>query len=108
MAGVGATPARAGVGAAAPTPRPAPRETPDATTGFYNPELTSGLLSENVTPVQREGLGRLARFLRMQPREVLNALRTGTGLGFLLSARRLAPSALMGMFDKGLLIDAQA
>ncbi len=99
-------------GVGAPTPVPAPHRTTERGAqgggGFDNPELTSGLLSNNITPVQRDGLGRLSRLLRMQPRELLDALRGGTGLGFLLTARRLGASALFGMFDKGLLIDAQA
>lgn len=76
--------------------------------GFDNPELTSGLLSDNITPVQREGLGRLSRLLRLPPRDLLDMLRGGTGLGMLLAARRLGAGALTGMFDKGLLIDAEA
>jgi len=100
-------------GVGAPSPAPAPTRVPARdperpTGGFENPELTSGLLSDNITPVQREGLGRLSRLLRMPPRELLDSLRGGTGLGFLLTARRLGAQALFGMFDKGLLIDAQA
>ncbi|MDO5629423.1 MAG: hypothetical protein Q4G43_13985 [Mobilicoccus sp.] len=87
-----------------PTEAPLPR----GNSRFENPELTSGLLSDNITPVQREGLGRLSRLLRMTPRDLLDSLRGGTGLGMLLTARRLLPSALTGMFDKGLLIDAKA
>lgn len=103
-------------GVGAPAPPAAPGRTPPGSGaaggrpegGFDNPELTSGLLSDTITPVQREGLGRLSRLLRMPPRELLDALRSGTGLGFLLAARRLGGNALFGMFDKGLLIDAQA
>lgn len=107
-----ATNSLAGVGA--PAPPAAPGRTPPRSNegrpegGFDNPELTSGLLSDNITPVQREGLGRLSRLLRMPPRELLDSLRGGTGLGFLLAARRLGGNVLFGMFDKGLLIDAQA
>lgn len=75
---------------------------------FHSPELTSGLLSDNVEPWQREDLGRLGRLLGMQPRDVLDALRSGRGIKFLLAARSLAATALQGHFDKGLLIDAQA
>lgn len=99
-----------GVGSPAPVPAPTRAGQRDArpSGGFDNPELTSGLLSDNVTPVQREGLGRLSRLLRMQPRDLLDSLRGGTGLGFLLAARKLGAGSLFGMFDKGLLIDAQA
>ncbi|GAB48199.1 hypothetical protein [Mobilicoccus pelagius] len=106
-----ATNSLSGVGAPAPTPAPPRvpgRDTQRPTGGFENPELTSGLLSDNITPVQRDGLGRLGRLLRMPPRELLDSLRGGTGLGALLAARRLGSQALFGMFDKGLLIDAQA
>ncbi len=106
-----APPPLAGVGASAPPAAPGrvPARGENRTDGgFANPELTSGLLSDTITPVQREGLGRLSRMLRMPPRELLDALRGGTGLGFLLAARRLGGNALFGMFDKGLLIDAQA
>ncbi|WP_168582784.1 hypothetical protein [Gephyromycinifex aptenodytis] len=83
-------------------PNPIPPE------GFHSPELTSGLLSEHVEPWQREELGRLGRMLRMQPRDILDTLRSGRDLGFLLAARRLSSWVLHGQFDKGLLIDAQA
>lgn len=75
---------------------------------FHSPELTSGLLSDHPEPWQREDLGRLSRLLGMNPREVLDALRSGGGLRFLLAARRLTFAILHGRFDKGLLIDAQA
>lgn len=104
-----ATSSVSGVGAPAPVGMPG--KTPQRGKqegGFDNPELKSGLLSDNITPVQREGLGRLSRLLRMPPRELLDSLRNGKGLGFLLAARRLGPSSLFGMFDKGLLIDAEA
>lgn len=87
---------------------PAAPAPPRGASRFENPELTSGLLSDNITPVQRDGLGRLGRLLQMTPRDLLDSLRSGTGLGVLLAARRLLPSALTGMFDKGLLIDAKA
>lgn len=80
----------------------------EARPGFDAPELVSGLLSENITPWQRESLGRLGNLFRMTPKDLLAALRSGGGLGFLLSARRFAPAVLVGRFDKGLLIDLQA
>lgn len=74
---------------------------------FHSPDLVSGLLSDNITGWQREDLGRLARMLRMQPRGVLDVLRSGANLAMLLSARRISVSDLRGVFGKGLLIDAQ-
>ncbi|MBO3130112.1 hypothetical protein [Dermatophilus congolensis] len=86
-----------------------PREARAGREQFYSPELTSGLLSDNVTGWQRESLGRLARMLRMQPRAVLAALRGGLhALPSLLASRRMNVADLNGMFDKGLLVDAMA
>lgn len=87
------------------------RSTGTATNGnreqFHSPDLTSGLLSDNITGWQREDLSRLARLLRMQPRGVLDVLRSGANLAMLLSARRISISDIRGMFGKGLLVDAQ-
>lgn len=75
---------------------------------FGSPDLQSGLLSDSMNGWQRESLGRLSRMLRMNPREVLSALRYGMRLPMLLAARRMGMEDLYGMFDKGLLIDALA
>lgn len=96
-----------------PTTPPAPadtasRQAPEGPQAFQSFDLQSGLLSNNMNGWQRESLGRLSRMLRMDPREVLSALRHGMRLPFLLAARRMNMSDLQGMFDKGLLIDAMA